>query len=127
MNIKDVAQDFYDSYGYWPEQAELESYLEQNGYFDNEDIPNNLSHFDSARSGRSFLDHLTDEESKDDFFTEFKKLINEISKNAKQQRQHRKPSEHNLEILFMTLVFLNKLTLYFLLRYCHENEIYVDL
>lgn len=127
MNLKNMAQDFYEQFGYWPENEEFQDYLEQNGYFDEYSTPNNVSPFGSARRGRSFLDHLDNEETTDDFFSEFKRLISEIAKDAKQQRQHRKPSEQNLELLFMLLVFLNKVSLFFLLRYCHENEIFFDL
>lgn len=128
MKIKDLSEDFFDNYGYYPNNDELQSFLEDSNYYDDESIPDNVSNFrTSARRRKSLFDHLDNEEKPDDFYSVFQKLISEISKDAKQQGQKHKPSEHSLELIIMTFVFLNKLSLFFLLKYCDENGIYTNI
>lgn len=129
MKIKDLSQDFFDNFGYYPNNDELQTFLEDNNnYYDDESIPDNVSNFrDSTRRRKSLFDHLDNEEKPDDFYSVFQKLISEITKDAKQQGKSRKPSEHSIEALIMIFVFLNKFSLFFLLKYCNENGFYTDI
>jgi hypothetical protein len=124
MNRQNLAQEFYEIYGYYPDEENLQEYLEEHGYNDYSPYNNNTK----RDSRKSYFNYNDDTEfNTDNVSDEFQSLFKDILRNATTQKHSNTDSDIINEFAFMALIFLTKASLYFLLRYCKEQGFYTDL
>lgn len=118
MNKRPVAQEFYEVYGYYPDEGDLQSFMEETGYFDYNPYINHdrrVSDFST----------ISDQGEAGSITSEVKALFSDIIRKTKVPKSDRHSSimsnDLAVELAFMSLIFVSKTALYFLVKYCQEH------
>ena len=124
MNRQIIEQEFYTIYGYYPDEQNLQEFLEEHGYNDYNPYNSNTTR-NSRKSSFDFNDDT--DYNTNNVSDEFQSIFKDILRNSTSHKHSDNDNAIINEFAFMSLIFLTKASLFFLLRYCKEQGYYTDL
>jgi hypothetical protein len=123
MYKKDLEQEFYQQFGYFPDERDLQDFMEEYGVYDYNPYPHSAN---QHRSNSCTIETIN-KNNDNDLLVDFKGILSEIGRSVKKGSSKVAENEILTELAFMSLVFMTKASLYFLVRYCHEHGYSTDL